>query len=76
VWGCCDTVAPGGDVRRVLNTVISKGPNTTGVSFLSPEDGNTPSCRNVLFSSYLEFRAMDKVHKSSDSEIIGLFVSA
>jgi hypothetical protein len=28
----------------------------------SQEDGNRSSFRNVVFYSYLEFRAMDKVH--------------
>jgi hypothetical protein len=32
----------------------------------SPEDGNTPSFRNVLFSSYVEFQTMDEVHEPSD----------
>jgi hypothetical protein len=41
------------------------GPKELGVS--SPEDRSRPSFRNV-FSSYLEFRTMDKVQKSSDIE--------
>jgi hypothetical protein len=36
----------------------SKGPNRVGVSLLSIKDGNS---RNIVFSSYLEFQAMDKV---------------
>jgi hypothetical protein len=31
-------------------------PNRVGVSLPSPEDGNRSSFRNVVFSSYLEFR--------------------
>jgi hypothetical protein len=33
----------------------------------TPEDGNRPSFRNYVFSSYLEFRTTDKIHKPSDS---------
>jgi hypothetical protein len=33
----------------------------------APEDGNTPGFGNVVFSSYFNFRTMDKVHKRSDS---------
>jgi hypothetical protein len=47
---------------------FSKRPNRVKVSFPSPEDGNRPSFRNVLFSSYLEFRTIDIVHKRSHSE--------
>jgi hypothetical protein len=38
------------------------------VFLLSPEDGNSSSFRNVVFSSYLKYRMMDKVHKLSDFE--------
>jgi hypothetical protein len=34
----------------------------------SPENRNRSSFRNFVFSSYLEFRTIDKVHKPSDSE--------
>jgi hypothetical protein len=37
------------------------------LSFPSPDAGNRSSFRNVLFSTYLEFRTMDKGHKPSDS---------
>jgi hypothetical protein len=47
---------------------LSKRPNRVGVSLLSPEDGNRPSFRNVVFSSYLEFQTIDKMHKLRDSE--------
>jgi hypothetical protein len=43
-------------------------PNGVGISLPSPEDGNRSSFRNVVFSRYLEFRTMDKVHKPSDLE--------
>jgi hypothetical protein len=43
------------------------GPNRVDVSFLSPENGNRYSFRNVVFYNYLEFRTMDKVHKPNDS---------
>jgi hypothetical protein len=42
--------------------------NTIDVSLPLPKDGNRPSLRNYVFSSYLEFRKMDKVDKPSDSE--------
>jgi hypothetical protein len=38
------------------------------VSLPSHEDGNRSVFRNVVFSVYLEFRAMDRVQKPSDSE--------
>jgi hypothetical protein len=44
------------------------GPNTVGVSLRSPEEGNRSSFRNVVFSSCLEFRTTDNVHKPSNSE--------
>jgi hypothetical protein len=46
---------------------FSKGPNRVGVSFPSPEARNRASFRNVVFSSYLEFQTVDKVHKPSES---------
>jgi hypothetical protein len=42
------------------------GPRRLSVSLTSPEDGNRSSFRNVVFYSYLEFFAMDKVQKPSD----------
>jgi hypothetical protein len=45
---------------------LSKGPNRVSVSLASLEDGKRSSFRNVVFSTYLEFRTMDKVHKLSD----------
>jgi hypothetical protein len=47
---------------------LSKRPNRVGVPLLSPEDGKRYSFGNAVFSSYLEFRTMDNVHKPSDSE--------
>jgi hypothetical protein len=45
---------------------IHNGPDWVGVSLPSPEDGNWSSFRNVVFSTYLEFRTMNKVHKPRD----------
>jgi hypothetical protein len=47
-------------VVQRLRLALSKGPYT----FPSPEDGNRSSLRNVMFSSYLEFRTMDRVLKT------------
>jgi hypothetical protein len=49
---------------------FSKRPNWVGASLPSPEDGSRSSFRNVVFSGYIEFRAMDKVHKPDDSEYL------
>jgi hypothetical protein len=46
-----------------LRLALSKGSNRVGVSLPSPEDGNRTSVRNGVFSSYLAFRTMEKVHK-------------
>jgi hypothetical protein len=56
-------------VVQLLRLTLSKVPNNVGVFLLSPENGNRSSFRNVMFSSYLEFRALDKVQKPSDSEV-------
>jgi hypothetical protein len=61
-------------VFQWLRLALSKGPNRVGVAFPSPEDGNRSSFRNVMFSSYLEFRTTDKVQKPADSESIFSFV--
>jgi hypothetical protein len=50
-----------------LMLALSKGPTRLDASLPSPEDGNRFSFGNVVFSSYLEFRTMDKVKKPSDS---------
>jgi hypothetical protein len=47
---------------------LFKEPNRVGVSLLSPEDETISVFQNVVFSSYLEFRTVDKVHIPSDSE--------
>jgi hypothetical protein len=39
-----------------------------GASLPSPVEGNRFNFRNLVFSSYLEFRTLDKVHETSDSE--------
>jgi hypothetical protein len=46
---------------------LSKGPKV-GISLPSPEDGNRPGFRNVMFSSYFEFWMTGKVQKPSDFE--------
>jgi hypothetical protein len=38
------------------------------IVLFSPEDENRPMFQNVVFSSYLEKRTMDKFHKPNDSE--------
>jgi hypothetical protein len=48
---------------------FSKGPNRVSVSLLSHLKTETDPVFETLFSSYLEFQAMDKVHKPSDSGI-------
>jgi hypothetical protein len=48
--------------------VSSKGPNRVIVSFSSSQDGNRSSFQNVVFSSYLKFLTMDKVHNPVDLE--------
>jgi hypothetical protein len=55
-------------VVQWLRLALSKGPNKVDVSLPSPEDRNRPSFRNIVFSTYLEFLTMAKIHKPSDSE--------
>jgi hypothetical protein len=43
------------------------GPNRIDVSLPSAEDRYRASFRNVVLSSYLEFRIMDKVYKPNTS---------
>jgi hypothetical protein len=52
----------------ILLLGLSKGLQQYRCLLLLPEDGNRYIFRNVLLSSYLEFRTMDIVHKPSDSE--------
>jgi hypothetical protein len=44
----------------------AEGPNRVGISLSSPENGNIQFPTRCDFNC-LEFRAMDKVHKPSDS---------
>jgi hypothetical protein len=44
--------------------------NRVDISLPSPEDGNKSSFQNVVFSSYLVFQMMDKVHKLNYSEYL------
>jgi hypothetical protein len=50
--------------------LLSKGPNIVGISLPSPEDENGSIFQLLVFYSYLEIRAMDKVQKSSDSDLL------
>jgi hypothetical protein len=52
----------------VIGLALFKWPNRISVPLTSSEDGNRSSLLNVVFSSYVEFRTMDEVHKSSHSE--------
>jgi hypothetical protein len=45
---------------------LLKGPKGIGVSLPSHEELNRSNFRNVVFPSDLEYRTMDKVHKTSD----------
>jgi hypothetical protein len=63
-----DTTTLLGPLERANLNHWTTGSNRAGVSFPSPEDGNTSSFPEVVFSSYLEFRTMDKVNKPSNSE--------
>jgi hypothetical protein len=56
-----------GPVIQWLRLDLTKGTNRVGVSPW-PENRNRSSFRNVIFSSYLEYRTMDRVHKPSVSE--------
>jgi hypothetical protein len=51
-----------------VRTAVAKGTNRVGLFFRSPENLNRSIFRNVVFTSYLEFRTMVKIHKPSDSE--------
>jgi hypothetical protein len=44
-----------------LRLAFSKGPNRVGVFLPSPEDENISNFQNVVLSSYLKLRTMDKV---------------
>jgi hypothetical protein len=47
---------------------LSTGHNRVNISLPPPENGKRCSFRNIVFSSYFEFRAMGKVKKPSGSE--------
>jgi hypothetical protein len=51
-----------------LRLALSEGLNIVDVSLPSPKDGNRSSFWNVMFSSYLEIRTMDNVHKPIAAE--------
>jgi hypothetical protein len=52
-----------------LRFALSKGPARKVVSLPHSEDGKRPVFRTAVFSSYLEFRAMDIVQNPSVSEL-------
>jgi hypothetical protein len=52
----------------LLRFALYEGSNRAGVSIPSNEDANTPSFRNVMYSSYLEFRTLGNVHGFSNPE--------
>jgi hypothetical protein len=65
-WGEEDTYSVGflkKELTSVSGPALSKGPNRVAISLRSPEDGNTSSFRNILFSSHSEFRTMVKAQK-------------
>jgi hypothetical protein len=51
----------GPSLDKWSRSALSKGPSRLVVSLPSPKDGNRSSFRNVVFSSYLEFQAMNRV---------------
>jgi hypothetical protein len=51
-----------------ITELLPEGPNRLGFFLPSSEDGSGYSFRKFVFSSYLEFRKIDKFHKPSDSE--------
>jgi hypothetical protein len=51
-----------------MDLALPKGTNKVGVSLFSTEDGKLSSFRNVL--KYLEYLAINKIQKPSDSEHI------
>jgi hypothetical protein len=58
----CQSSGVGRETSILLGPLdLSKGPNKVGVSLPFAEDGNRHSFRNVLFSYYLDYRAMDKI---------------
>jgi hypothetical protein len=61
-------IVPENGSVSVLPSLKDTWPLRKSDSLPSPEDGNRSSFRNAVFSSYLEFRALDKGEKPSDSE--------
>jgi hypothetical protein len=51
-----------------LSLVISNVPNSVGVCLHLPEDRNISRIRNLLFSTCLDFRTMNRVHTASDTD--------
>jgi hypothetical protein len=51
-----------------LRLALYKGPNKVDVSFLSPEDGNISHFRKAVFSGYVEYLTIDKVHNRGEYE--------
>jgi hypothetical protein len=65
-WGEGDTYSVGilkKELTSVTGPALSKGPNRVRNSLRSPEDWNTSSFRNVVFSSYSEIPTMVKAQK-------------
>jgi hypothetical protein len=52
-----------------LTSALSKWLDRVNGSLLSLEEGTRSVFGKVVFSSYLDFRTMDKAHKPSDSEL-------
>jgi hypothetical protein len=57
-------------IAKPSDSGLSKGSKRIGDSFPSPEDG---IISGISFFWYLEFRTMNKVHKTSDSEYLYQF---
>jgi hypothetical protein len=56
-----------GSLTKELTSATA--PTIVDDSLHSPEEGNRSRFRNVVFSSYLEFRMMNEVHKLSESNV-------
>jgi hypothetical protein len=69
-WGKEDRFPVGSLRRTKFNHCLSKGPNRVGVSFPSLENANRPNFRNVIFSSYFEFRTMYEVHTHTHTHTV------
>jgi hypothetical protein len=51
-----------------LRLALSRWYSRVGVFFPSSENRNRSSLRNVVFSSYLQFKTKDKAYKTSESK--------